>query len=89
MAYDKRSSSNRPRLARRRFHRKKVCRFCNNSDITIDYKRPDTMKIFLTERGKIMPRRVSGNCAKHQRELTSAIKRSRALSLLPFIITED
>ena len=89
MAYEKRSPSNKPRPARRSFHRKKVCRFCSNSEITIDYKRPDAMKIFLTERGKIMPRRVSGNCAKHQRELTSAIKRARALSLLPFIITED
>jgi small subunit ribosomal protein S18 len=69
---------------KRRPHRKS-CRFCADKVEVIDYKAVDTIRIFLTERGKIVPRRISGNCAKHQRALTTAIKRARALALLPYI----
>lgn len=67
------------------FHRRKYCRFCADSNLAIDYKDPKPLKYFLTERGKIIPRRVSGTCAKHQRELTQAIKRARMIALLPFV----
>jgi len=90
MAYNTRTRPNNPRPGRKRsFHKRKVCRFCSNSDITIDYKSPGSLRNFLTERGKIIPRRISGNCAKHQREITSAIKKARTISLLPFVVTED
>jgi small subunit ribosomal protein S18 len=56
--------------------------------LIIDYKSPDVLRDFVTERGKIMPRRITGNCAKHQRELTTAIKRSRSIALMPFAVTE-
>ncbi|ADK85096.1 ribosomal protein S18 [Desulfarculus baarsii DSM 2075] len=69
---------------KRRFGRRKVCRFCADTTIKIDYKDPRTLRYFTTERGKIIPRRISGCCAKHQRELTLAIKRSRHIALLPF-----
>lgn len=67
------------------FHRRKYCRFCADSSLIIDYKDPKPLKYFLTERGKIIPRRVSGTCAKHQRELTQSIKRARMIALLPFV----
>jgi len=69
---------------RRPFHRRKVCRFCADSSLVIDYKETKTLRYFTTERGKITPRRISGNCAKHQRMLTAAIKRARAMALLPY-----
>ncbi len=69
---------------RRPFHRRKVCRFCADSSLVIDYKETKTLRYFTTERGKITPRRISGNCAKHQRMLTAAIKRARAMALMPF-----
>jgi len=71
------------RRKRRTFHRRKVCRFCVDTDLAIDYKDPKTLRYFVTERGKIVPRRISGNCAKHQRQLTLAIKRARQIALLP------
>ena len=68
--------------------RRKVCQFCvqkaQNGAASIDYKDVDTLKKYVTERGKILPRRISGTCAKHQRQLTDAIKRSRNIALLPF-----
>ena len=64
--------------------RKKVCRFCANK-AKIDYKDSDGLRRFTTERGKILPRRITGTCAKHQRELAGAIKRARAICLLPFV----
>ncbi len=73
-----------PNVRRRGYYRKKVCRFCVDPKIVIDYKEFRTLKYFVSERGKIIPRRISGNCAKHQRELTQAIKRSRNAALLPF-----
>lgn len=66
------------------FIRKKVCRFCSDESLTIDYKEIRTLKNFLTERGKIIPRRIYGNCAKHQRQLTEAIRRARQIALLPY-----
>ena len=68
---------------KRPFQRRKVCRFCAEKDTIIDYKEPRTLRFFITERGKIVPRRISGNCSKHQREITEAIKRARNLALLP------
>ena len=64
--------------------KKKVCAFCAEKAETIDYKDVAKLRKFVTERGKILPRRISGTCAKHQRELTVAIKRSRNIALLPF-----
>ena len=64
--------------------KRKVCAFCANKSEFIDYKDINTLRKFVSEKAKILPRRVSGNCAKHQRELTDAIKRSRNIALLPF-----
>jgi small subunit ribosomal protein S18 len=69
---------------KRPFQRRKVCVFCADSSMKINYKDTKTLSHFTTERGKILPRRISGNCAKHQRELTGAIKRARNIALLPF-----
>ncbi|NTV32105.1 MAG: 30S ribosomal protein S18 [Deltaproteobacteria bacterium] len=66
------------------YHRRKVCRYCADSSLVIDYKDPRTLRLFTTERGKIIPRRISGNCAKHQRMITVAIKRARNVALLPY-----
>ncbi len=77
------------RRKRRVYHRRKVCRFCADSKIKIDYKDAKTLRYFITERGKIIPRRISGTCATHQRSLTLAIKRARAIALLPFVGTLD
>ena len=64
--------------------RRKVCSFCVDKVEDIDYKDVAKLRRYVTERGKILPRRISGNCAKHQRPLTSAIKRARNIALLPF-----
>lgn len=65
--------------------RRKVCQFCADRVEVIDYKDVNTLKKFITEAGKILPRRNSGNCAKHQRPLAVAIKRARFMALLPFV----
>ena len=84
MAFNK---SDRPDGARRRpmRRRKKVCVFCGKDNV-IDYKDTNKLKRYISERGKILPRRISGTCAKHQRALTVAIKRARHLSLLPYSV---
>ena len=64
--------------------RNKSCYFCAN-DKKIDYKDIKTLKRYLTDRGKIVPRRITGNCSKHQRAITQAIKRARAIALLPYV----
>ncbi len=64
--------------------RRKVCAFCADKVEHIDYKDTNVLRKFITERGKILPRRISGNCAKHQRMLTTAVKRARNIALLPF-----
>lgn len=70
-------------MPRKRFSRKKVCRFCADK-IDIDYKDAKTLRGFVTERGKIMPRRLTGTCAKHQRALADAVKTARIIALVPF-----
>jgi len=70
---------------RRSRRRRKVCKFCVDKVNIIDYKETQKLKRFISERAKILPRRVTGTCACHQRELTLAIKRSRHLALLPYI----
>jgi small subunit ribosomal protein S18 len=74
----------RPGKGGKVFFKKKVCRFCTQK-LKIDYKEPDSLRRFITERGKILPRRITGTCAKHQRALAAAIKRARILALLPFV----
>ncbi len=69
---------------RRIYIKRKVCRFCVDKNLEIDYKNPRILRYFITERGKIIPRRISGNCAKHQREITTAIKKARNIAILPF-----
>jgi small subunit ribosomal protein S18 len=69
---------------RRPSGRRKVCRFCADKTLAVDYKDVRTLQSFITEGGKIVPSRTSGNCAKHQRQLAVAIKRARVLALLPF-----
>jgi small subunit ribosomal protein S18 len=66
------------------FFKKKVCRFCTQK-LKIDYKDADMLRKFITERGKILPRRMTGTCAKHQRALALAIKRARIIAILPFV----
>jgi small subunit ribosomal protein S18 len=68
----------------RGFGRRKVCRFCADKALKVDYKDQQALKYFLTERGKIIPRRISGNCAKHQREIATAVKRARMVAILPY-----
>ncbi|WP_162502653.1 30S ribosomal protein S18 [Treponema endosymbiont of Eucomonympha sp.] len=72
------------REKRKPFYRKKVCRFCTQK-LKMNYKEPDALRRFTTESGKILPRRITGTCAKHQRGLTLEIKRARAICLLPFV----
>lgn len=64
--------------------KKKICSFCVDHASTIDYKETGKLRKFITERGKILPRRISGNCAVHQRQLTIAIKRARQVAFLPY-----
>lgn len=66
------------------FRKKKVCQFCADKTATIDYKDVDTLKKFITERGKILPKRITGTCAVHQRAVTTAVKRARVVALLPY-----
>jgi small subunit ribosomal protein S18 len=70
---------------RRYISRPKICQFCADKNITIDYKQVDILRRFVTEEGKIRPRRQTGTCARHQRELAGAIKRARHLALLPYV----
>lgn len=69
---------------RRPMFRRKVCRFCADKTLRIDYKDLRTIGPFITERGKMTPSRITGNCARHQRLLTTAVKRARSVALLPF-----
>lgn len=74
---------------RRYAPRPKICQFCADKNTSIDYKQADFLRRFVTEEGKIRPRRQTGTCAKHQRELATAIKRARHLALLPFAYTGE
>ena len=69
---------------RRYISRPKICQFCADKNVEIDYKQVDLLRRFVTEEGKIRPRRQTGTCARHQRELARAIKRARHIALLPF-----
>ncbi|HNW82150.1 MAG TPA: 30S ribosomal protein S18 [bacterium] len=69
------------------YKKRKVCRFCIHTDMELDYKNSELLLNYITERGKIIPRRISGVCAKHQRELSREIKRARTIALLPFTVT--
>ena len=82
-----RSEDDKQFARRRMTFRRKVCRFCADKSISMDYKDTRVLTQFITERGKIVPSRISGNCARHQRRLTKAIKRARNLALLPFTQT--
>jgi small subunit ribosomal protein S18 len=68
--------------------RRRGCAFCSDDAQPIDYKDPQALRYFISERGKVVPRRISGTCAKHQRSLTLAIKRARNIALLPFTANE-
>ncbi len=69
---------------KRIFQRRRVCRFCTDSEMIIDYKDVKVLRNFVTERGKIIPRRIFGTCASHQRQVCEAIKRARQIALLPY-----
>lgn len=90
MAAQRRDRGNRDydrgdgRSMRGRRAKRKVCTFCVDKATDIDYKDIAKLRKFLSERGKILPRRISGNCAKHQRQMTSAIKKARHIALLPY-----
>ena len=85
MAFNKDGKSDSSRVRRGGMHRrKKVCVFCGDKNGEIDYKDVKKLKRYVSERGKILPRRITGNCAKHQRALTVAIKRARHLALMPY-----
>lgn len=72
-----------PRLPR---FKRKGCKFCQNKNLVIDYKNVDILERFITDRGKILPRRITGTCSKHQRALAREIKRARIIALLPFVV---
>jgi len=74
--------------AKKRYVRKKFCRFCAEKDLELDYKNVYLIKQFLSERGKIVPRRITGACARHQRRLTAEIKKARIVALIPFTATQ-
>ncbi len=82
----RRGAHDRQRSPRRFGRRRKKCVFCEEKIARIDYKQTDVLRNFLTDRGKIKPRRRTGTCAKHQRQLSVAIKRARHLALLPFVV---
>ncbi|MBI2461944.1 MAG: 30S ribosomal protein S18 [Candidatus Rokubacteria bacterium] len=72
-------------VRRRRFGRRKVCKFCVDKIDMVDYKDVKRLRTFISERGKVIPRRISGSCARHQRQLTTALKRARNVALIPFV----
>ena len=75
-------------INKKRRKKKRVCQFCADKNTKIDYKNYQKLEKFVTERGKILPRRITGTCAKHQRELTKAIKMARNIALLPYTVEE-
>ncbi|MBO6162113.1 MAG: 30S ribosomal protein S18 [Eubacterium sp.] len=86
MPYNKTEQKDAAPMRRRPMRRhKKVCVFCANENKVIDYKNAELVKNYISERGKILPRRITGNCAKHQRALTVAVKRARQLALIPYV----
>ena len=84
MPYDRTADNNSNNRAKPR-KRRKVCQFCADKMTHVDYKDTARLRKFLSERGKILPRRTTGTCAMHQRQLTEAIKRARQIALLPYV----
>ena len=93
MAYKKQKKRNKRNNQYDKFNpkfrkmRKKVCALCNDKNFVLDYKNIDQLKKFINEKGKILPRRATGACAKHQREITTAVKRARHIAIIPY--TQD
>lgn len=85
MPYNK-ERSDAPMRKRGGRRRRKVCVYCADKNAVIDYKDVNKLKRYVSERGKILPRRITGNCAKHQRALTVAIKRARHVALMPYVM---
>ena len=86
MAYNKGDKSESPMKRRGGMRRrKKVCVFCGEENAVIDYKDSNKLRKYVSERGKILPRRITGTCAKHQRALTTAVKRARHIALMPYV----
>ena len=85
MAYTKNEKADSPMKRRGGRRSKKVCVFCGKENNEIDYKDVNKLKRYVSERGKILPRRITGNCAKHQRALTVAVKRARHIALMPYV----
>ena len=86
MAFNKSERPDSPMRRRGGRRRKKVCVFCASENNVIDYKDTNKLKRYVSERGKILPRRITGNCAKHQRALTVTIKRARHVALMPYTV---
>ena len=86
MAYNREDRGDAPRRRTNVRRRKKVCVFCGENAQQIDYKDAATLKKYVSERGKILPRRITGTCAKHQRAITLAVKRARHISLMPYTV---
>ena len=85
-ANEVKKSGNETSMKRRPMRRrKKVCVYCVDKNAVIDYKDTNKLKRYISERGKILPRRITGNCAKHQRALTVAVKRARHIALMPYV----
>ena len=86
MAFNKGDKADGPMRRRGGFRRrKKVCVFCGEENCVIDYKDTAKLRKYVSERGKILPRRITGTCAKHQRALTTAVKRARHVALMPYV----
>lgn len=81
---DDKKRRKKPRL----IARKRTCRFCADKKLTIDYKDAKALSPFISERGRLTPRRLTGNCAKHQRDVTAAVKRARILAIIPYTATQ-
>ena len=86
MAFNKTEKSDAPRRRPTVHRKKKVCAFCGENAPAVDYKDVATLKKYISERGKILPRRITGTCAKHQRAITTAVKRARHIALLPYSV---
>ena len=86
MAFDKGNKADSPMKRRGIRRRKKVCVFCGKENNQIDYTDVAKLRKYVSERGKILPRRITGNCAKHQRALTVAVKRARHVAIMPYVV---
>ena len=85
MAFNKGDKADaRPRRSGGMRRRKKVCVLCSDKNFVLDYKNPEQLRKFINDKGKILPRRTTGACSKHQRDITTAVKRARHIALLPY-----